>query len=385
MSLSFGGLGLISLWTPLYFWDDSAHARNEFRSFVFALVFVAVVLILGEWHDPSYSPHILTIFLCSSLTLNHHSRRIPPSDSTYEPLAYLTNPSETSFRAYLTEQSFRQHLSHLDDATDESSDTDTSYPSPRSRFMDRNTLTDRTPLPFHFANHASVSLRTPKHVFHSFGICTIATTRGAVGANGRSSSSTSAHGSGNLADEDHDGSVVSDSWFIGAYGHWWRGGLIESWYQDAMIRSKDAEGWSSGILGFKALDKLNELNGVFFQCGSYPSVSISKKVCRLRSRFPALDFLLVAPHLGCVIGNGLLHGLDYFPGVTQRLRRFLSQHHFLCTLTTERTSVVLRYLNRLPRNLTRPVLVFTHRLLKPSHVAHLDLYPSIIRRSSRKC
>jgi len=62
MSLSFGGLGLISLWTPLYFWDDSAHARNEFRSFVFALVFVAVVLILGEWHDPSYSPHILTIF-----------------------------------------------------------------------------------------------------------------------------------------------------------------------------------------------------------------------------------------------------------------------------------------------------------------------------------
>lgn len=54
MSLSFGGLGLISLWTPLYFWDDSAHARSEFRSFVFALVFVAVVLILGEWHDPSY-------------------------------------------------------------------------------------------------------------------------------------------------------------------------------------------------------------------------------------------------------------------------------------------------------------------------------------------
>jgi len=135
-------------------------------------------------------------------------------------------------------------------------------------------LTDRTPLPFHFANHASVSLRTPKHVFHSFGICTIATTRGSVGANGRGSSATSAHGNGNLADVNYDGSVVSDSWFIGAFGHWWRGGLVQSWYQDAMVRSKDAEGWSSGILGFKALDKLNEFNGVFFQCGTYPSVSM---------------------------------------------------------------------------------------------------------------
>jgi len=254
MSLSFGGLGLISLWTPLYFWDDSAHARSEFRSFVFALVFVAVMLIL----------------------------------------AYLTNPSETSFRTYLTEQSFRQHLSHLDDATDESSDTDASYPSSRLRFTDRNTLTDRTPLPFHFANRASVSLRTPKHVFHSFGICTIATTRGAAGANGRSSSTTSAHGNGNLAEEDHDGSVVSDSWFIGAFGHWWRGGLVESWYQDAMIRSKDAEGWSSGILGFKALDKLNEFNGLPFAksipCPRLPSRGTPPRL-RNRERFAPLGLL----------------------------------------------------------------------------------------------
>ncbi|KAG1746153.1 hypothetical protein EDB19DRAFT_1690786, partial [Suillus lakei] len=217
MSLSFGGLGLISLWTPLYFWDDSARVRSEFRSFVFVLVFVAVVLIL----------------------------------------AYLTNPSETSFRAYLTEQSFRQHLSHLDDTTDESSDIDAQY---SSRPVDRNTLTDRTPLPFHFANRASVSLRTPKHIFHSVGICTIATTRGAAGVGGRSSSTASAHGNGNLSGVDRDGSVVSDSWFIGAFGHWWRGGLVDSWYHDAMIGSKDAEGWSSGILGFKALDKLNEFN-----------------------------------------------------------------------------------------------------------------------------
>lgn len=252
MSLSFGGLGLISLWTPLYFWDDSARVRSEFRSFVFLLVFVAVVLIL----------------------------------------AYLTNPSETSFRAYLTEQSFRQHLSHLDDTTDESSDTDAQY---SSRPVDRNTLTDRTPLPFHFANRASVSLRTPKHIFHSIGICTIATTRGAAGVSGRSSSTTSLHGNGNLSGVYHDGSVVSDSWFIGAFGHWWRGGLVDSWYHDAMIGSKDAEGWSSGILGFKALDKLNEFNSRPFAksvpCPRLPSRGTPPRL-RNRERF--------APRLGII-------------------------------------------------------------------------------------
>lgn len=253
MSLSFSGLGLISLWTPLYFWDDSARVRSEFRSFVFLLVFVAVVLIL----------------------------------------AYLTNPSETSFRAYLTEQSFRQHLSHLDDTTDEPSDIDSQY---SSRPVDRNTLTDRTPLPFHFANRASVSLRTPKHIFHSVGICTIATTRGAAGVNGRSSSTTSLHGNSNLSGVDHDGSVVSDSWFIGAFGHWWRGGLVDSWYHDAMIGSKDAEGWSSGILGFKALDKLNEFNqGRSFAksvpCPRLPSRGTPPRL-RNRERF--------APRLGLI-------------------------------------------------------------------------------------
>lgn len=252
MSLSFGGLGLISLWTPLYFWDDSARVRSEFRSFVFFLVFVAVVLIL----------------------------------------AYLTNPSETSFRAYLTEQSFRQHLSHLDDTTDESSDIDVQY-SPRP--VDRNTMTDRTPLPFHFANRASVSLRTPKHIFHSVGICTIATTRGAAGAHGRSSSTNSPHGNANLSRVDHDGSVVSDSWFIGAFGHWWRGGLVDSWYHDAMIGSKDAEGWSSGILGFKALDKLNEFNSRPFAksvpCPRLPSRGTPPRL-RNRERF--------SPRLGLI-------------------------------------------------------------------------------------
>lgn len=71
MSLSFGGLGLISLWTPLYFWDDSAHVRSEFRSFVFLLVFVAVVLILGEQCGlSSFIAHI-DHFISPCLSLLH--------------------------------------------------------------------------------------------------------------------------------------------------------------------------------------------------------------------------------------------------------------------------------------------------------------------------
>lgn len=198
--------------------------------------------------DPS-SAHSSSSSSSSSLV------SFPPSSSLSHsppPSAYLTNPTEISFRAYLTEQSFRHHLSHLDDLADDSA------PESDSTLSRRNSTTDRATLPFHFANRASVSLRTPKHVFHSFGICTLATTRGAaVPASGRRASTNPPHRS------DIDAFVSSDSWFIGAFGRWWRGGLVESWYYDAMIRSKDAQAWSSGILGFKALDKFHDYNGNF--------------------------------------------------------------------------------------------------------------------------
>ncbi|KAH7910582.1 hypothetical protein BJ138DRAFT_1126734 [Hygrophoropsis aurantiaca] len=239
MSISLGGLSLLSLSSPFLAWNyDSHHARAEFRSFLCALVFVVVILIL----------------------------------------AYLTNPSETSFRAYLTEQSFRQHLSRLDDTTDDTSDNDSSV-----RLIDSSPSQDRTTLPFHFANRASVSLRTPKHIFHSFGICTIATTRGAAG--NKSTDTKPGQANGNALNNDasqSDGSVVSDSWFLGAFGHWWRGGLVESWYHDVMVRSRDAEGWNSGILGFKVLDNCSRLP--FSRSNPFPRLSLGSSPPKLRNR-----------------------------------------------------------------------------------------------------
>jgi hypothetical protein len=166
--------------------------------------------------------------------------------------AYLTNPSENSFRTYLTELSFRQHLSRLDDNNDDDSDVQENQDGKSSSFRHstsgiRHALPFDNRSPFHFANRASVSLRTPKHVFHSFGIFTIAAILPLA--------------KGERPPHDRDSLMISDSWFIGAFGKWWRGGVLEAWYQDVIARSNDEENWSSGILGMKTLDRLNDLHG----------------------------------------------------------------------------------------------------------------------------
>lgn len=161
--------------------------------------------------------------------------------------AYLTNPSENSFRAYLTEQSFRYHLSRLDNADDVNlpldrfhSQTISKTSTPSSNCA--STFTAENAPSFHFANRASISLRTPKHVFHSFAIFTIA----AILPSSKSSNR-----------ERQDVCMISDSWYIGAFGKWWKGGVLEEWYQDVIARSKDEESWTSGILNMKRLDMLD--------------------------------------------------------------------------------------------------------------------------------
>jgi len=57
-----------------------------------------------------------------------------------------------------------------------------------------------------------------------------------------------------------DGWAISDSWYIGAFGKWWRGGILEAWYQDIITRNKDEESWTAGILNIKRLDALHKYN-----------------------------------------------------------------------------------------------------------------------------
>ncbi|TFK68713.1 hypothetical protein BDN72DRAFT_858244 [Pluteus cervinus] len=159
-------------------------------------------------------------------------------------LAYLTNPTESSFRAYLTEQSFRQHLTRLEGSYDDESNVhDHRNTLPLSAKGSTQPSPFTSSSPFHFSNRASISLRTPKHIFHTFGIFTVAI----VVPVSRFPSVTG------------QSSPAIDSWYIGALGRWCRVGPFDAWYQDAFLKVKDEEGWSSGILQIKNLDTLAAL------------------------------------------------------------------------------------------------------------------------------
>ena len=58
-----------------------------------------------------------------------------------------------------------------------------------------------------------------------------------------------------------DGFMVSESWFIGAFGKWWRGGPIQAWWVENAANSKDTERCNSGVLDMKPLDALECYDG----------------------------------------------------------------------------------------------------------------------------
>lgn len=221
MTMTFGGLGLMLIRRPFAELSTNVLGKSDMCSMFCLVVFTIILFLLGA------------------------SSKLHPTTSAHFVFyaAYLTNPSETSFRTYLTEQSFRHHLSRLDDSIDDDQDQHEKTRTVSSLYPRGHTLPINNHSPFHFANRASVSLRTPKHVFHTFGIFTVAAIIP-------------------LARVDRpngdDVSVISDSWFIGAFGKWWRGGVLETWYQDVIARSGDSESWSSGILGMKSLDMCGE-------------------------------------------------------------------------------------------------------------------------------
>ncbi|WWD19627.1 hypothetical protein CI109_104089 [Kwoniella shandongensis] len=114
-------------------------------------------------------------------------------------VAVITNPSESSFRAHLTELSFRRHLADIrrsekDDETAGVPDDQAHLPSTAPSVS--NHLAVATPdrrgsgshpsggaetpthtvAPFRFANHVAISLRTPTLLYRSFIVCSITIT-----------------------------------------------------------------------------------------------------------------------------------------------------------------------------------------------------------------
>ncbi|KAF7321327.1 Proteophosphoglycan ppg4 [Mycena kentingensis (nom. inval.)] len=238
-----GGLALMSFRKPLGDWAGFVYAKGDIRSLFGFVVCSIVLLVLGT---SSYLVHNVGVTVAAASAL------------LMAPRSYLTNPSENSFRAYLTEQSFRHHLSRLEATSD---DQDSKLGSSQRR----GTPPPANGSPFHFANRATVSLRTPKHVFHSFGIFTVA----------------AIIPSRTDRPQPRDATIVTDSWFIGAFGKWYRGGVLDAWYQDVVARSSDEESWTSGILGMKALDKFNDYDGLPFSTKNLPA---SRSPPKLRNR-----------------------------------------------------------------------------------------------------
>jgi hypothetical protein len=211
--------------------------------------------------------------------------------------AYVTNPSESSFRTFLTEEAFRRHLRKLNAPEDEDDRLDyldnpptltrvrdakgKIYKLPRNRQFSQ--LPSITALPcsnqvkaprVHFTNRLAIALHTPAHVFRSYGLCTIAVTQqvdisspftclSGNRTNGRLHSHNHhiyvhpQHGhAGNHTNQYSQvengmsrNAKIRGTWFIGAFGKWWIGGDLE-FIKDDLLHYADTE--SSAIVGGEA-------------------------------------------------------------------------------------------------------------------------------------
>ncbi|OCB89366.1 hypothetical protein A7U60_g3456 [Sanghuangporus baumii] len=214
-------------------------------------------------------------------------------------LAYLTNPSEASFRAFLTEQAFRHHLSRLDDVdAQDDSESASVIVKPGARLRRglsssssaNRSITSYAAPPFAFASRASVSLRTPKHIFRSFGILSVAAVVPTSPSN-RSSSIRRQTGDeiATRADKESgtgSSSSIFDSWFIGAFGMWfWTFNLDGLWRDAGLVAKDDVDGTVTGVLAIKALDRSDECNRTSYAIyGNDNSNHTQRTRPKLRSR-----------------------------------------------------------------------------------------------------
>ena len=226
--------------------------------------------------------------------------RVTSSQSFSFQLAYLTNPSEASFRTFLTELSFRRHLSRLYDAQvpepgDHDFEASGLHTPKRRHHPPKHPSTNTTTVPlvssipsnpsvakttdlvqtsttqapsnisgFHFANRASVSLRTSGHVFRSLGILTVAAVP-IVSDDEEYESSAGMITSGlpmTHSPPKRAEITLAGSWFIGIFGKWWLGGRLQLHQQNAIGHARlrttqcvdKEERFSAGVLSIRALD-----------------------------------------------------------------------------------------------------------------------------------
>lgn len=204
----------------------------------------------------------------------------------------MTNPTDASFRSYLTELSFRRHLRELHrpsvpaegELDDFSPSVGHHKPAHNRLQTTSHTANGRTPssasqsdsharalssaadaagpspsppspshlIPFRFANRVSISLRTPPYVFRDFAFFSLVTvspnqaaaslSKGQSGGIGRQAS---------WLDAEQAESLLAGVWFIGIFGRWWMAGSVRS-QVDPLAAGEDER--RAGVIGLKALD-----------------------------------------------------------------------------------------------------------------------------------
>ncbi|KIO30324.1 hypothetical protein M407DRAFT_155326 [Tulasnella calospora MUT 4182] len=152
--------------------------------------------------------------------------------------AYLSNPTEASFRTFVTELAFRRHITKLSGGQLSSDDSTTGDVNPSSglspsRGGRRQADASSTPSSvtpngpgFHFSNRANISLRTPAHVFRSFLFFTIVIVTPV--SNSKASASDAHPGKDRSGGKPvSSAATLEGSWYIGAFGQWWLAGTLE--------------------------------------------------------------------------------------------------------------------------------------------------------------
>ncbi|KAL7409300.1 hypothetical protein BDY24DRAFT_419017 [Mrakia frigida] len=249
-------------------------------------------------------------------------------------LALVSNPTDASFRSYLTELSFRRHLRELhrpSPPTDADLDdfspsvghlnlTSTSSTNPRTSGTQQDSTLLRPPtssdstlgpsstqaspshlVPFRFANRVSISLRTPPYILRDFAFFSLVTVspNQVLSVKGRNGAQKAA----SWLDAEQSESLLAGVWFIGLFGRWWMAGSVRS----QMDPSAGEDEMRAGVIGLKALDGSEDpvaaavrkaVSGTdsssLNASPSSPSRSTTR-AARPRSRRPSIETITISP------------------------------------------------------------------------------------------
>ncbi|KAG8850363.1 hypothetical protein FRB96_000427 [Tulasnella sp. 330] len=172
-------------------------------------------------------------------------------------LAHITNPTEASFRTFLTELAFRRHLTKLNgtliELEEKTNLTGGAGGAGRNGLPPEHPPTATTTIGpvYHFAKGVQVMLRTPVNIVRSFAFFTIVII-------------TPVSDLTHIKEKNAPTpTVMEGTWYIGALGHWWVGGSVDlprftRHGKKELLGKEEGAGLDlkAGLLGFLCLDHL---------------------------------------------------------------------------------------------------------------------------------